>query len=87
MCFFNRFADADNLWAKEIPYCHDNIKSFSEANAVAGLFWITVKGEGEGKGVERRLLNVLGRSRCSRRQLGGGGGICGFLLKGLKGYL
>ncbi len=51
MCIFNRFADASNMWAKEIPYRHDNIKSFSKANAVAGLFWITVKGEGEGKGV------------------------------------
>lgn len=70
MCLFNKFADADNMWAKEIPHRHDNIKSFSEANAVAGLFWITVKGEG--KGVEGRLLNVLGRSRCSMRQLRGG---------------
>ncbi len=53
------------MWAKEIPYRHDNIKSFSKANAVAGLFWITVKGEGEGRGEGgwRKVAECLGNKQ------------------------
>lgn len=50
------------------PWQH-NIKSVSKVNTVTGLFWNTVNGEG--KGPEGRLENVLGRSRCSRDSWGG----------------